>query len=277
MSTRRTAAVAVAIVTAMVVAVPAALAFQDHAGSFTDDDGNVHEANIEAILDAEVTDGCNPPGNTRYCPDDDVTREQMAKFLDRAKGLADTSTDYFTDDEDSLFEDSINDLAEADVTDGCNPPDNDAYCPEDLITRGEMAKFLVRTFDFPGSDTDWFGDDEDSVFEADINALREAEVTLGCNPPANDAYCPEDNVSRGEMASFVARALELSHADPTPFGNSTCDPAYFPCVPTVDELGDLDCDEVREEYPDGVRHDADLGDPHDINQDDDDMACEPAA
>lgn len=274
MKSRLPTALVVAVSGAMLLATPA-LAYQDHAGSFTDDDGDVHEANIEAILDEDITDGCNPPDNDAYCPDDFVTRGQMAKFLDRAKDLPESAEDYFTDDEDSLFENSINDLAAADITDGCNPPENTEYCPEDFITRGQMAKFLVRTFAYPATDTDHFSDDEDSIFEADINALREAGVTFGCNPPDNTEFCPDDNVTRAQMASFIARALDLKHEDPTPFDNETCDPAYSPCVPTVEETGDLDCDTITEEYPDGVENDLDdFGDPHELNQDGDDMACE---
>ena len=43
-------------------------------GTFTDDNGSIHEANIEAIAAAAITRGCNPPANTRFCPDQVVTR-----------------------------------------------------------------------------------------------------------------------------------------------------------------------------------------------------------
>jgi hypothetical protein len=33
---------------------------------------------------AGVTQGCNPPANDRFCPDDFVTRAQMAAFFKRA-------------------------------------------------------------------------------------------------------------------------------------------------------------------------------------------------
>ena len=35
-------------------------------------------------------------------------------------------------------------LANAGVTRGCNPPRNDRFCPDDYVTRGQMAAFLVR-------------------------------------------------------------------------------------------------------------------------------------
>lgn len=50
-----------------------------------------------------------------------------------------------------------------------------------------------------------FTDDDDSVFEADIEWLANAGVTLGCNPPTNDNFCPDDEVKRGQMAAFMRR------------------------------------------------------------------------
>lgn len=52
-------------------------------GAFTDDDTSVFEANIEWLAESGVTKGCNPPENTRFCPDDNVTRGQMAAFMQR--------------------------------------------------------------------------------------------------------------------------------------------------------------------------------------------------
>ena len=71
-----------------------------------------------------------------------------------------------------------------------------------------MAAFLVRAFDYndPG-EGDWFTDDDESMFEGNIDRLKVAGVTLGCNPPDNDRFCPEDPVRRDQMASFLARAL----------------------------------------------------------------------
>lgn len=113
-------------------------------GAFIDDDGNVHEGYIEAIAAEGITRGCNPPDNDRYCPADPVTRGEMAAFLTRALSLAGSGTDRFVDDEDSIFEDDINALAEAGITRGCNPPDNDRFCADDPVTRAQMAAFLHR-------------------------------------------------------------------------------------------------------------------------------------
>ena len=191
-------------------------------GTFVDDNGNVHEGNIEAIAAAGITLGCNPPVNDRFCPGDTVTRGQMAAFLVRALDLPAAGSDYFTDDDGSVFEANVNSLAAAGITKGCNPPVNDQFCPNDPVTRGQMAAFLVRAFGYTDPGTgDWFTDDDGSVFEAQIDRLRQAEITLGCNPPANDHYCPQREVRRDEMASFLARALGLGAEVPPP-ANTAC-------------------------------------------------------
>lgn len=178
-------------------------------GTFIDDDGSVHEADIEAIAAADITRGCNPPWNDRFCPDQAVTRGEMAAFIVRALGLP-SGPDAFTDDGTSVFEDDINALAAAGITRGCDPPTNTRFCPNRSITRGEMAAFLARAYGYVATQTDHFEDDEDSIFEAEIDALASADVTRGCNPPANDRFCPHDDVTRAQMASFLARAEGLT-------------------------------------------------------------------
>jgi len=43
------------------------------------------------------------------------------------------------------------------------------------------------------------------TFKADIDWLAAAGVTKGCNPPANTRFCPDDYVTRGQMAAFMHR------------------------------------------------------------------------
>jgi hypothetical protein len=116
-------------------------------GRFIDDDGSVFEADIERLAAAGITKGCNPPSNDRYCPNDSVTRGQMAAFLTRALDLTATGSTDFVDDDGSIFETDIEKLANAGITKGCNPPSNDRYCPNDSVTRGQMAAFLTRALD----------------------------------------------------------------------------------------------------------------------------------
>jgi hypothetical protein len=130
----------------LVVAAPAIAAVTtEPGGTFTDDDSSVHQPNIEAIASLGITKGCNPPVNDRFCPGDPVTRGQMAAFLVRALGLVDDGGgNSFVDVVGSVFEGDVARLAAAGITKGCNPPDNDRYCPHDPVTRAQMATFLAR-------------------------------------------------------------------------------------------------------------------------------------
>jgi hypothetical protein len=58
-----------------------------------------------------------------------------------------------------------------------------------------------------------FVDDDDSIFETDIEWLAAAGVTLGCNPPVNDRFCPGTNVNRGQMAAFMRRFAQFLGAE----------------------------------------------------------------
>lgn len=199
---------AVSAVLVLATTVPAVADATAPGGTFLDDDGNVHEGMIEAVAAAGITRGCNPPTNDRYCPDETVTRGQMAAFLVRALGIPAAGGDPFIDDDTSVFEDDIERLAAQGITTGCG---TDRFCPDDPVTRGQMAAFLVRAYGYAGdTSADRFSDDDDSVFEGDIERLAAAGVTLGCNPPDNDRFCPDDPVRRDQMASFLGRAGGLS-------------------------------------------------------------------
>src|SRR5690606_27257983 len=87
---------------------------------------------------------------------------------------------------------------------------------------------------------DYFSDDADSVFQADINALAESGITRGCNPPDNDLFCPRDEVKRDQMASFLARALGLSPIVPPPPETTTTTSTTSTTVPS-NPGDDVDC------------------------------------
>lgn len=176
-------------------------------GRFIDDQGTF-EADIEAIAASGVTKGCNPPSNNRFCPKDEVTREQMAAFIVRALGLTDASHSGFSDvPTGSTFETDIKKLAKAGITRGCNPPANDRFCPEDEVSREQMAAFLVRALELTDGTGPRFVDvTPGTTFDADIKKLAKAGITKGCNPPTNDRFCPSDNVTREQMAAFMNRA-----------------------------------------------------------------------
>ncbi len=106
--------------------------------------GHVFNREIEALAEASITLGCNPPTNTLYCPDGGVERQQMAAFLVRALDLPAGTATFQDVATTSVFGNDIAALAAAGITLGCNPPDNTRFCPTDIVTRGQMAAFLVR-------------------------------------------------------------------------------------------------------------------------------------
>jgi hypothetical protein len=166
----------------------------------------VFESDIEWLARSGITSGCNPPANDLFCPDDAVTRGQMAAFLVRALGLIEAGSIEFTDDDESVFESDIERLAAAGVTRGCNPPANTLFCPNEVVTRGQMAAFLRRAW----SDLELvagpanFDDMDGSVFASDVEWLVQTGMTRGCS---TTSFCPEDPVTRGQMAAFLHRAL----------------------------------------------------------------------
>jgi hypothetical protein len=67
-----------------------------------------------------------------------------------------------------------------------------------------------------------FDDVPDSnEFHGSIEWMKNNGVTVGCNPPANTQFCPSDNVTREQMASFMRRFAQTqgsagaSVTDPT--------------------------------------------------------------
>ena len=171
------------------------------------DTGSPFGAAVEAIADRRVTRGCNPPANDLFCPGDVVTRAQMAAFLTRALRLPD-APERFTDvAAGDLFAGDIGALASAGITRGCNPPDNDRFCPDAPVTRREMASFLARAFGLPRHDETFRDVASTDRAARDIGAIQAVGITVGCNPPANDRFCPDAAVTRVQMATFLHRAL----------------------------------------------------------------------
>lgn len=169
-------------------------------GEFHDVTGGAHGPAIKAIALRGITQGC---ATGRFCPETQVTRGQMASFLVRALGLPSAGRDYFADDNGSAHEAAINALAAAGIANGC---DQGRFCPNAPVSRGQMASFLQRAWGLPVGTVQRFTDVGPSVHSSAINAIAEAGITLGCG---DGHFCPTQAVRRAEMASFLARALNL--------------------------------------------------------------------
>ena len=114
---------------------------------------------------------------------------------------------------DHLFAGPIRAMLAAGVTVGCDITST-RFCPDRTITRGEMAAFITRALQLPeGTPTD-FTDDNGHTFENAIQRIAAAGITRGCNPPANDRFCPDRTITRGEMAAFMTRAIDTLTVPP---------------------------------------------------------------
>ena len=103
---------------------------------------------IKQLAAEGITGGC---GAGIYCPDATVTRAQMAIFLLKAKHGSSYSppaaTGVFTDVPVGYWADKwIEQLASEGITGGCG---TGIYCPDNSVTRAQMAVFLVKTFNLP--------------------------------------------------------------------------------------------------------------------------------
>lgn len=165
---------------------------------------------IALLRNSGVPDTCGP---NAYCPETSIIRSSMAVFIVRTlfgDNFTFTQTPFFNDVPASHPQFSyIQKLRDIGVTNGCTAS---SYCPDDVVTRGQMAAFVVRAklgirFDqtFPFSSSQGFTDTPtSSIFFGYIQKLRELGVTLGCT---TTTFCGDDVNSRGQMAAFLARGF----------------------------------------------------------------------
>ena len=170
---------------------------------------------IERLYEAGITGGCgiNP---LRYCPDDIVTRAQMAVFLERGiKGATyappSATGTVFGDVPASFWAAAwIEQLADDGITGGCRAG---IYCPDDAVTRAQMAVLLLKakygaSFIPPaiGSSTGFNDVSSMNWAAAWINELAVEGITGGCG---GGNYCPDNPVTRAQMAVFLVRTFNL--------------------------------------------------------------------
>ena len=182
-------------------------------GRFSDDEGNVHEDNIEQIARWGVTTGC---AKRLFCPSRTVNRAQMSAFLYRAVtrlyGAPDSGGEVQLSDvaDDAWYRTN----ARWAVTSGVMRAPGGVFDPSGAVTRADMAEMLVAAFNHisaPAQAAGLFSDTTglpDAAIRA-MEGIRAAGVTSGC---ATDPlrYCPAETVTRAQMASFLVRAIQAA-------------------------------------------------------------------
>jgi hypothetical protein len=160
---------------------------------------------IMEIYNAGITGGCstNPP---RFCPDEPITRGQMAVFVETSLGhpanvcdgrFADVPTNH-------PFCGFIERMADDGITSGCGGGN---FCPDDPVTRGQMAVFIEAALGHASTScTGQFADvPTDHVFCRFIEHLAADGITSGCG---GGNFCPDNPVTRAQMAVFLVAAPE---------------------------------------------------------------------
>ena len=155
---------------------------------------------------------------------DGVTRAQMAVFLLKGKlGSSHvpppaTGTVFGDVHVGDFAADWIEELAASGITSGCG---NGDYCPNDPVTRAQMAVLLLKSQHesayAPPACTGLFADvpcpsTAEFPYSDWIEQLSIEGVTGGCAPAPPGGlpeYCPDRPVSRAEMAVFLVKIFGL--------------------------------------------------------------------
>ena len=186
------------------------------------EDGGVHQPAIDALRQhyPGLFDGTGCDGG--LCAGEPLLRWEMAVWLVRVLDGADPPTEQITEtatrfadvDDGVWWAPHAYLLDQLGVTGGCATGPL-RFCPTSAVTRGQMASFLVRAFNLGGIGWTDFVDTSGNTHEASIQNLAVAGVTTGCRtgPPR---FCPDRSVTRGQMATFLVRALGLLSAQEPP-------------------------------------------------------------
>jgi hypothetical protein len=184
-------------------------------GSFPDVPQNAFYPFIENLFHNAVTGGCAGGG---YCPGNNVTRAQMAVFLLKARWgslfipAPATGTAFPDVPASNPFAPWIEELVREGITAGCG---GGLYCPNNPVTRQQMAVFLLKTQEGSAYDPpDCAGIFDDVTctpgtgFSDWVEELAGRGITGGCqaSPPL---YCPTASVLRQQMAVFLVKTFGL--------------------------------------------------------------------
>lgn len=176
---------------------------------------------IHGLAGARVTRGC---GDGNFCPDAEVNRAEMAILMVRAMhgplynpppatglfvDVPISDTDHTADFVEQLYRDG--------VVAGCAQDGNGNlyYCPNDLVSRAQMAVFMCGGRGIPGVDppVGYFNDVHGTEYawaEPYIEAIFNEGITAGCDV---HMFCPAQSITRAQLAVWLVSAFEIPYLD----------------------------------------------------------------
>lgn len=198
------------LVTAVAIAVVAAVSVQapvEAAKVFPDvKTDSTHYGPIHALAAEDILSGF-PDG--LYRPNEGVTRGQAAKILAGVLQLNTTNVPnpQFKDvPRTHQYYGAIAALANAGIISGF---EDDTYRPSATITRGHMAKIIVEGLQLQanGQVSNFTDVPTNHQYKAYVDALFANGITKG-QPDGSNVYGVGKPVTRGQIATFIARAKE---------------------------------------------------------------------
>jgi hypothetical protein len=171
---------------------------------------------VHALYNAGLTNGCssNP---LMYCPDSNVTRAEVAKFLELgmrgeiflppvsgASSFADAGSHWAKDWIQQLYADGL--------TNGCAVSPL-RYCPDSSVSRAEMAKFILLArhgagYNPPNVSVSSFADAQNHWAKNWIEQMKVEGLSNGCSTNPLQ-YCPDVPMTRWQMAKALTLAFNL--------------------------------------------------------------------
>lgn len=171
---------------------------------FEDIVGTVAEPSVYALVALGILQGRTA---TEFGATDELTRGQVATIVSRALQLPPVEPELagqFVDIDGSVHSTAIESVVAAGIAGGC---EEDRFCPQDPITRAQLASVLVSAFELdPAPEEAQYYIDATGVHADAINAITAAGVSNGCGTVF---FCADDTLQRSHAAMFIARALQL--------------------------------------------------------------------
>ena len=233
--TRTRRSIAILAIAALIAVMPTTAAAQQDASRFGDvADGAFYTVPVVQLDAGGVFAGTECDNGSGFCPDEPLDRQTMAVWVVRLSSRDDPapiSESRFDDvDAGSFYAPFIERMAERGITTGCG--DGSGFCPDATVTRAQMAVFLSRAYRLADAADPEFADvAADAWYATDVAKLAASGITQGCGD--GTVFCPEQDTTRGEMATFLYRAVTRLQPEPEPVESiseplSRCThPGYF--------------------------------------------------